>query len=82
MVILVVFNSFSVVKNSKDPDLVARQKPPFYTTPEEHPFRILDIEICHGVTMDSRDADPKLLCSSGMKRMSSTGFQGFLCRTY
>ena len=32
MVILVVFNSFNVVKNLKKPDLVARQKPPFYTT--------------------------------------------------
>ena len=31
MVILVVFNSFNVVKNLK-PDLVERQKPPFYTT--------------------------------------------------
>ena len=32
MVLLVVFNSFNVVKNLKKPDLVARQKPPFYTT--------------------------------------------------
>ena len=32
MVILVVFNSFKVVKNLKKPDLVERQKPPFYTT--------------------------------------------------
>ena len=32
MVILVVFNSFNVVKNLKKPDLVALQKPPFYTT--------------------------------------------------
>ena len=32
MVILVVFNSFNVVKNLKKPDLVTRQKPPFYTT--------------------------------------------------
>ena len=32
MVILVVFNSFNVVKNLKKPDLAARQKPPFYTT--------------------------------------------------
>ena len=32
MVILVVFNSFNVVKILKKPDLVARQKPPFYTT--------------------------------------------------
>ena len=31
MVILVVFNSFNVIKNLKKPDLVARQKPPFYT---------------------------------------------------
>ena len=32
MVILVVFNSFNVVKNLKKPDLVPRPKPPFYTT--------------------------------------------------
>ena len=32
MVILVVFNSFHVVKYLKKPDLVAGQKPPFYTT--------------------------------------------------
>ena len=32
MVILVVLNSFNVVKNLKKPDLVARQKPPLYTT--------------------------------------------------
>ena len=32
MVILEVFNSFNVVKNLKNPDLVARQMPPFYTT--------------------------------------------------
>ena len=32
MVILVVFNSFNVVKNLKKPDLVACEKPPFYTT--------------------------------------------------
>ena len=32
MVILVVFNSFNVVKNLKKPDHVARQKPPFYIT--------------------------------------------------
>ena len=32
MVILVVFNSFNVVKNLKKPEAVARQKPPFYTT--------------------------------------------------
>ena len=35
MVILVVFNSFSVVKNLKKPDLVARQKLPFYTTGDD-----------------------------------------------
>ena len=39
--------------------------------PGEHPFRILVLEMCLGVTMSSRDADPKLLCSSGMRR-----FQG------
>ena len=32
MVILVVFNSFNVVKNLKKPDPVARQMPPFNTT--------------------------------------------------
>ena len=32
MVILVVFNSFNVVKNLKKPNPVARQMPPFYTT--------------------------------------------------
>ena len=32
MVILVVFNSFNVVKNLKKPDPVARQVPPLYTT--------------------------------------------------
>ena len=32
MVILVVFNSFNVVKNLKKPDPVARQMPPLYTT--------------------------------------------------
>ena len=32
MVILVVFNSFNVVKNLKKPDPVARQMPPSYTT--------------------------------------------------
>ena len=32
MLILVVFNGFNVVKNLKKPDLVERQKPPFYTT--------------------------------------------------
>ena len=32
MIILVVFNSFNVVKNLKKPDPVARQMPPFNTT--------------------------------------------------
>ena len=32
MVILVVFNSFNVVKNLKKPDPVVRQMSPFYTT--------------------------------------------------
>ena len=32
MVILVVFNSFNVVKNLKKPDPVARQMAPLYTT--------------------------------------------------
>ena len=34
MVILVVFNSFIVVKNLKKPDPVACQMPPLYTTDE------------------------------------------------
>ena len=38
-----------------------------WVKPEEHPCRILDIKICWYVTEGSRDADPKLLCSSGMK---------------
>ena len=33
--------------------------------PKEHPFRISALEICLGITMSPRDADPKLLCSSG-----------------
>ena len=32
MLILVVFNSFNVVQNLKNPDSVARQIPPLYTT--------------------------------------------------
>ena len=45
MVILVVFNSFNVVKNLKKPDLVARQKPPFYTTSEEALAQVLSSTI-------------------------------------
>ena len=41
--------------------------------PEEHPFRVSALEICLGVTMGSRDADPKLLCSSGMRFQGSIG---------
>ena len=40
MVILVVFNSFNVIKNLKKPDPVARQMPPFYTTDDYHPFSV------------------------------------------
>ena len=32
MVILVVFNSFNVIKNLKKPDPIARLMPPLYTT--------------------------------------------------
>ena len=35
--------------------------------PEEYLFRISALERCLAVTMDSGDADPKLLCSSGMR---------------
>ena len=31
---------------------------------KEHYFRISALEMCLGVTMSFRDADPKLLCSS------------------
>lgn len=53
---------------------------------EEHPFvGIVDMKICHCVTMGSRDADP-LLCSSGMKlcllSLQQVSFQGSLpCQT-
>ena len=33
--------------------------------PKEYSFRILAIEMCLGVTMSFRDADPKLPCYSG-----------------
>ena len=33
--------------------------------PKEHPFKISALDICLGVTMSSRDADSKQLCSSG-----------------
>ena len=39
MVILVVFNSFNVVKHLKKPDPVARQMPPLYTTHMNHFLR-------------------------------------------
>ena len=42
MVILVVFNSFNVVKNLKKPDPVARQMPPLYTTAESLQFILKD----------------------------------------
>ena len=32
---------------------------------KEHPFRVLPLEIYLGVTMGSRDANPKLFCSPG-----------------
>ena len=40
--------------------------------PEEHPFRISTLEIYLGVTMGPRDADPKLLCSSGMRKLQGS----------
>ena len=40
---------------------------------EEHPLRISALEICLGVSMGSRDTDPKLLCSSGIR-----GFQALI----
>ena len=43
MIILVVFNSFNVVKNMKKPDPVARQMTPLYTTNIQH-FK-LDMKI-------------------------------------
>ena len=46
MVILLVFNSFNVVKNLKKPDPVARQMPPLYTTSfPSAKFSIPDYEI-------------------------------------
>ena len=36
--------------------------------PEEHPFTISLQEICPSATMGPRDADPKPLCPSGMRR--------------
>ena len=36
-----------------------------WVKPKEHLFRILALAICLGVSMGSRDADPKLLCSLG-----------------
>ena len=49
MVILVVFNSLNVVKNLKNPDLVARQKPSFYTTLlyNRNKFFILELPWMH-----------------------------------
>ena len=44
---------------------------------KEHISRILVLEICPGVTMVSKDADPKLLCSSEYKDFC-IGFQVFL----
>ena len=51
MVILVIFNSFNVVKNLKKPDLIAHQKLPFYTT-RNHSH----IESSHSLCQN----DPKL----------------------
>ena len=43
--------------------------------PEEHPFRRLDIKIYQGVTVGSGDADPMLLCFSGMEGCSLQAFR-------
>ena len=51
MVILVVFNSFNVVKNLKKPDPVAPQIPPFYTTARDKSF------------LNSVFSKPSTLCS-------------------
>ena len=51
MVILVVFNSFNVVKNLKKPDPVARQMPPFYTTNVQISKELRDYYVFFGMMM-------------------------------
>ena len=46
--------------------------------PGEHPFRISALEICLGVTMGPKDADPKLLCSSGLRKFQASVGSGEL----
>ena len=41
--------------------------------PKEHLFRISTLEMCLGGTMNSRDADPKLLCSPGFPPHDGVG---------
>ena len=48
-----------------------------WVKPKEYRFMISALEICLGVTLASRDTDPKLLCSSGHKD-SCIVFQVFL----
>ena len=59
---------------------MVRLKMVSWVKPEEHPFMISAFKIFLSVIMGSRDADPKLLCSSGWKD-SCIGVQGFLCRS-
>ena len=49
-----------------------------WVKPKEYPFMISASEICLGVTLASRDTDPKLLCSSGHKDSCIYSFPGFL----
>ena len=44
---------------------MVRLKMVSWVKPEEHPFIISAFKIFLSVIMGSRDADPKLLCSSG-----------------
>ena len=53
MVNLVVFNSFNVIKNLKKPDLVARQKPPFYTTDKVNNLHERALRIVYNDTVTS-----------------------------
>ena len=58
MVILVVFNSFNVVKNLKKPDPVARQMPPFYTASD-----LMNIQaIKKGLQTETVKIDPRKFC--------------------
>ena len=63
MIILVVFNSFNVVKNLKKPDPVAYQKPPFYTTYIMSIFKGLKPSIRHSKINIRIQLIHDLLCS-------------------